>query len=202
MRGSPKIKIGGRRQEALEVARNRLMVGVFLFGTAFAFLGIRTLDLGLVQPVEETRRDVRRVASLVPNRSDIVDRNGVVLATNLETHSLYADPKDVQEPEVVAKLLVQVLPGLSEAVVVEKLNSSTRFQWIKRHLTPKQMWQVNALGIPGLKFKLEERRLYPNGTLAAHTLGYVDIDGRGIAGIEHFFNDRLNDPSLANSTLR
>ena len=202
MSGSSKVKLEGARQELLEVARNRLMVGVFLFGAAFAFLGIRTLDLGLVQPVTDKRRGITNITTLVPNRGDIVDRNGVVLATNLETKSLYAVSKDVIDPEDAAKILIQVLPELSEAEVYEKLNSGRSFVWIKRHLTPKQMWQVNALGLPGLKFKEEEKRVYPNGSLASHSLGYVDVDGNGIAGIEHFFNNRLNDPSLASDPLR
>ncbi len=201
MKGPLKIKIEGARQEALEVARNRLMVGVFLFGAAFALLALRTLDLGLFQPVTEPRRSVTSLKALVPVRADIVDRNGVVLATNLETQSLYADPKDILEPQEAAKILVQILPELSDAEIYEKLNSGRRFVWIKRHLTPKQMWQVNALGLPGLKFQREEKRIYPNGSLAAHSLGYVDVDGKGIAGIEHFFNDRLNDPLSATQPL-
>ncbi|MCK5041585.1 MAG: penicillin-binding protein 2, partial [Sphingomonadales bacterium] len=97
--------------------------------------------------------------------------------------------------------ITAVLPELSEADVYTKLTSSKSFVWLKRKLTPREKWQVNALGIPGLDFQNEEERIYPQGAMASHVLGYVDIDGKGLSGIERFFNSRLSDPSFADEPL-
>ena len=178
----------------MEQARNRLMVVLFLFIGGFALLGLRTVDLGLMQRVAERERTDWATAPVLPQRADIVDRNGIILATNLDTPSLFAVPTEVRDPEQAAVQLVAVLPDLSRADVLARLQSRKGFVWIKRQLTPAQVWKVNALGLPGLKFQQEERRVYPHGNTAAHILGFVDVDGNGLGGIEHFFNDRLSDP--------
>jgi cell division protein FtsI (penicillin-binding protein 3) len=195
-------RIEGKRKETLEIARNRLMVGVLIFSFAFLSLAVRALNLGLVENVQTLSETSRSTAPVLASRSDIVDRNGVVLATNLETSSLYANPRNIQNAEEAAQLLISVLPELSKADVASKLSSSKSFVWLKRKLTPKQMWAVNVLGIPGLKFQQEEERIYPQGKLAAHVLGYVDIDGKGLAGVEHFFEDRLSDPARVGEPLK
>lgn len=185
----------------LETARSRLMLGIFLFAGAFVFLGVRVLDVGLAEPGRGVRSEARFLGPLLPARADIADRNGDLLATNLQVQSLYADPKRVLDPNEAAELLARALPGLSEAEVREKLSLNRRFVWIKRKLTPTQVWRVNALGLPGLAFQAEEQRVYPHGRLAAHVLGFVDVDGKGIAGIENFFDDRLGDASMAGTPL-
>jgi cell division protein FtsI (penicillin-binding protein 3) len=86
--------------------------------------------------------------------------------------------------------------------MLTKLSSNARFVWIKRKLTPEQMYEVNRLGIPGLDFQAEEERIYPMGRLAAHAVGYVDIDGKGLSGIERFFDQRLRDPGHTAKPLR
>ena len=188
--------------EAMEQARNRLMVVLFLFVGGFALLGLRTVDLGLMQKVAERERTDWSTAPVLPRRADIVDRNGVVLATNLETPSLFAVPVEVRDPEQAAAQLTAVLPDLPLADVLARLQSRKGFVWIKRQLTPTQVWNVNALGLPGLKFQQEERRVYPHGNAAAHILGFVDVDGNGLAGIEYFFDDRLSDPGRVGEELR
>lgn len=192
----------GSKAEAMEQARNRLTVVLFLFIGGFALLGLRTIDLGLMQRVAERERTDWSTAPVLPRRADIVDRNGVVLATNLETPSLFAVPAEVRDPEQAAARLVAVLPDLSLADVSARLQSRKSFVWIKRQLTPAQVWKVNALGLPGLKFQQEERRVYPHGSMAAHILGFVDVDGNGLAGIEHFFDERLADPGRVGEPLR
>src|SRR5439155_7905335 len=76
------------------------------------------------------------------------------------------------------------LPGLDAAEIRAKLTSGKSFVWIKRRLTPRQQYAVNRLGIPGLQFEHEERRIYPFGDLAAHVVGFCGIDNNGLAGIE------------------
>ncbi len=198
---SPRLHIAESHKAKMEIARNRLMVAIFIFAAAFTLLGLRMLDLGLVQRVAEAGNNHSEHAAVMASRSDIVDRNGVVLATNLQTSSLFARPKRITEPRVAAARITAVLPELSEADVYTKLTSSKSFVWLKRKLTPREKWQVNALGIPGLDFQNEEERIYPQGAMASHVLGYVDIDGKGLSGIERFFNSRLSDPSFADEPL-
>ncbi len=191
----------GTSKLAMETARNRLMVAVFLFAGAFMALGFRTIGLGLMQDVSMRSGPDRTLTQVIAARADIVDRNGVELATNLQTASLYADPQRVFEPEIAAARLAAVLPELSQSTVLEKLKSNRRFVWIRRKLTPQQMWRVNALGLPGFSFQMEEKRVYPQGSLAAHVIGYVDVDGRGLGGVEHYFDDRLGNPADASEPL-
>ncbi len=118
-------------------------------------------------------------------RADIVDRNGEVLATTLEMPSLYANPKQIEEKEKVASELAQIFPELTSAKLAETLNRpNLSFVWIKHDLTPHQQLAVNALGEHGLQFLNEDRRVYPKGNLFAHVVGFVNSDGKGMAGIE------------------
>ncbi len=184
----------GADPSPLMVARGRLMIGFLLFLGAFILMGARTIELGMSSP-QTQKASVREIAvpPVVFARSDILDRNGEVLAVNLQTSSLYASPQEIKNPALVAQQLAAILPGLSSAELEQKLSSKRNFVWIKRKLSPRQKWQVNALGVPALGFRNEEDRLYPHGRLAAHALGYVDVDGKGLAGVEHYFNDRLSE---------
>ena len=123
----------------------------------------------------------------------IRDRNGVLLATSLPTASLYANPRQVQDADFTAKQLVTVLPELNRAHLVKRLSSNRGFIWIKRELTPRQHQDVIGLGLPGVDFRREETRVYPQGRLMAHVLGFVDVDDKGIAGIERQFEMELRD---------
>ncbi len=189
-------------QSPLATARLRLMIGVLMFMVAFGLMSVRTIELGLSSP--SVQRSAARDIVVPPvtfARADIVDRNGELLAVNLQASSLYANPREVSDPAGLAQKLVDVLPGLSLAELEQKLSSKRAFVWIKRKLTPRQKWRVNALGDPALGFRNEEDRLYPHGRLAAHALGYVDVDGNGIAGVEHYFNDRLSEAERAGEPL-
>jgi cell division protein FtsI (penicillin-binding protein 3) len=188
-----RLRLQGTAAHALETARHRLVVGGMLFAVAFAVIGGRLVDVTLLTEAREPR------AARVPNtgplelgRADIVDRNGVLLATSLVTQSLYANPKLVANPEATARRLAAVLPGLDEKAVRERLASEQRsFVWIRRSLTPRQQYEVNRLGVPGLFFQREERRVYPHGVLASHAVGFADLDNRGLAGAEQAFDERL-----------
>jgi len=190
-----RMRLEGIRAAAMERARQRLTLLLMLFAGAFLFVAGRTVELGLFEAVAEPPLASRDDLAPALTRADIVDRNGEILATNLEVQSLYADPVRVLDPEAAAAALVQVLPELSEAQLLARLESNRRFVWIKRKLTPEQVWRVNALGLPGFGFETEQERLYPQGRLAAHVVGFTDPDGRGLAGIEHAFDARLSDPS-------
>jgi cell division protein FtsI (penicillin-binding protein 3) len=181
-------------QQSLEVGRTRLLVTAGLFAVAFAVIALRLVDVTLVKPSGETRIARNHVAGKVEtSRADIVDRNGVLLATTLASPSLYANPKQVLDAREATKKLITVLPDLSEAEVLAKLTSDRSFVWLKRRLTPRQQFEVNRLGIPGFQFEREERRVYPDGNLVSHVLGYTGIDNKGLAGIERGFDDILKE---------
>ncbi|MBL4836174.1 MAG: penicillin-binding protein 2, partial [Kordiimonadaceae bacterium] len=163
----------------------------------------RTFVLGFSAPTHKMVSQKRIVVPTVTfARAGVVDRNGEILATNLETSSLHADARAIKDPAAVAQQLAAILPGLSVAKVQAKLSTNKSFVWIKRKLTPRQKWAVNALGIPALQFEREEERIYPHGRLAAHVLGYADVDGNGLGGVEHYFNERLSDDALKHTPLK
>jgi cell division protein FtsI (penicillin-binding protein 3) len=126
------------------------------------------------------------------SRPDIVDRSGRLLATDVEVHSLYADPARVQDADEAVEKLAALLPGLDEAELRKSLADSTkRFAWVRRGLTPKVAQTVHDLGLPGFGFRKELRRAYPLGALAGHVLGRVDADNKGIAGVESYIDEHV-----------
>ncbi|GAB4573110.1 MAG: penicillin-binding protein 2 [Rhodothalassiaceae bacterium] len=199
---APDLRLEGVRAAAMETARSRLMIFALFFGLVFLVMAVRTIRLGVFEATVETAE--RDIAFVPPHasRADILDRNGVVLATSLKTASLYADPARVLDPEAATEALTALFPDLAAAPLLEKLKSGRRFEWIKRKLTPKQVADANALGLPGFDFKTEETRVYPHGRLVAHAVGMTDIDGNGLSGIEHFFNDRLSDITRTSRPLQ
>jgi cell division protein FtsI (penicillin-binding protein 3) len=190
-------KLAGTRRSALDLARGRLVLVSALFVLAYIMVAARVFDLSVIQgslpraESAETQQPAAADEAPVVMRADITDRNGVLLATSLQTASLYADSMQVPEPEKVASGLVKILPDLIYGDVLEKLQRKTHFVWIKRNLTPQEQYAVLTLGQPGLMFRNEMRRIYPQGPLAAHMVGYTDIDGHGLAGIERSFDSLL-----------
>ncbi|MEX2201068.1 MAG: penicillin-binding protein 2, partial [Dongiaceae bacterium] len=183
--------IDGHRKRTLEVGHARIVMGGALFLAVFIAIAIRLVEVGGIGQNREPSMAATPETPAVVQRADILDRNGVVLATNVRTASLYADPRQVPDAAAAARRLVAVLPELSEAQIAGKLALDNSFVWLKRNLTPQQQYDVNRLGIPGLHFQYEEKRLYPQGSLVAHVVGFTDIDGRGLAGVEQSFDDVL-----------
>jgi cell division protein FtsI (penicillin-binding protein 3) len=115
-----------------------------------------------------------------------------LLATNLDSPALYVNSKQMllsgENPDEVAHEITKALPDLSLGQIRGKLASGRSFAYLKRSLTPVQEYAVNSLGIPGIEFSAAERRIYPLGDLAAHTVGYCNVDNIGQAGIERGLN--------------
>jgi cell division protein FtsI (penicillin-binding protein 3) len=190
----PTVRIEGNAKQAIEVGRNRLLVAGVFFAVAFTLVAVRLVDIAVFRGVGEP--SVMRESSatvLKTGRADIVDRNGMLLATSLSVPSLYADPKEVIDVEAAARRLITVLDHLSAAEVTAKLKAAKRFVWIRRGLTPRQQYRINALGIPGLHFQREERRVYPQGSLTSHIVGFAGIDSVGLGGLEKQFDGMLRD---------
>ncbi len=207
MPGSPAmVRLEGAAKQALDASRGRLVIGIGLFSLAFVLLAGRLVELTVIRGAAEPT--VARAfnpelgaRTTLMERQPIVDRNGQILATNLKIASLYADPRKVQNPAGAATRLAQVLPELPVGEVQAKLNSGKSFVWLKRGLTPREQYEVNRLGIPGLYFHNEQRRVYPQGALGVHVVGYTDIDGKGISGIEQYFDEQLRDPTRTGDPL-
>jgi cell division protein FtsI (penicillin-binding protein 3) len=180
----------GEAHARLELCRQRLVVTAALFAVVFLVVALRLVDVVALSGANAESHVVRirPVTPPPPDRADILDRNGQLLATTLESPSLYADPRQIIDAEEATRALLTVFPRLDRNDLLAKLTSGKSFVWIKRHLSPTQQYEVNRLGIPGLNFEHEERRIYPFGDLAAHVVGYSSIDNVGLAGVERGLN--------------
>lgn len=188
------VKLDGNVKQALETGRNRVLFTAAFFALAFIALSIKLIAVGVLHEGGEPR--VARGApppQLVLDRADITDRNGVLLASNLITASLYADPKLVLDPVEAAVKLRTVLPHLNQTDLIAQLSGDRRFVWIQRGLKPEQQYEINALGIPGLYFQREQRRIYPQGRLTSHVIGFTNIDNTGRGGLEQGLDRTLRE---------
>ena len=168
--------------------RRRIALAFIAFTTVFGLIGGRLVDLAFT-PVRLHTSAVATPLSQTQPRPDVVDRHGRLLATDIPTTSVFADPKRIVDVDEAVENLSSVLKGLNSKSLLKKLaNKKRRFVWIKRGLTPEKREQVMDLGLPGIEFISEPRRVYPTGATAAHILGYVDIDNRGRAGIERYID--------------
>lgn len=195
----------GRR--IIEQGRVRLLIVGAFFVLCFLSIAVRMVDVAVFsnpnsqtilvsgidgnEPSEKVQIAASDEASPL-QRGDIVDRNGELVATSLTTSSVFVNPKEVKNKEEAAKLLSKAL-GMDAPGLLARLKSDKTFVWIKRHLAPREEQAVNALGIPGLYFQPEERRVYPHGNMLSHVVGYVGVDNKGLGGIEKQFDDRLRD---------
>ncbi len=195
------LRVEGTRQGAMEVARNRMifLMAVFTFG--FFTLAIKLISIGVFQATNTDYPGSSGKNTVLMARADIVDRNGVVLATNLKTPSLGVNPYKINDPELLSYKIIEILPNLKRENVLENLQSSRRHVWIKRKLTPKQMFEINRLGEPGLVFSDAEKRIYPHGSLVSHVLGSVGVDNQPSAGVELYFDEHLSNPLRSEEPL-
>lgn len=176
----------GKRKAGL--ARKRVGLMIAGFAIAYSVIGGRLVQYGFAQP--ETTSSILPADRLMASRPDILDRNGEVLATDIRTVSLFAEPHRVVDPDEAVEKLATVLTDLDIKGTYKKLSSKSHFQWLRRQLTPKQQSQILALGIPGIGFRPEKRRFYPGGSTASHIVGYVNIDNHGMSGMEKYIDNQ------------
>jgi cell division protein FtsI (penicillin-binding protein 3) len=191
--GPAALFLDGVRMRALETSRGRLVITAAFFAMAFGGIGLRMIDVAVLDanPAKPRAQLSARTEGLEMARGDIIDRNGIILATSLPTVSLYARAHEILDAAEAADKLVRALPDLDKADIRSRLAVGKGFVYLRRNLTPRQQYDVNALGIPGLYFEKGERRVYPHGNLVAHAVGMTDIDNKGIAGIEKRFDAPL-----------
>ena len=206
-RENRRIRHEQMRDHARQRAEGRLLVlGVFFF-CAFAVVGARMGLLATSEPVEPRAHAPGAVISA--SRADIVDRQGNILATNFETHALYAQPLHMIDPVAAARQLVAIFPDLKEERLIKDFTGKRKFLWIKKKISAEQMQAVHDIGDPGLLFAPRDMRLYPNGRLAAHIMGGASYGKEGVhaaevigvAGGEKYFDDYLRDPANGNKPL-
>jgi cell division protein FtsI (penicillin-binding protein 3) len=207
-RENKRIRHEQMRDAARQRAEGRLLVLGAFFLCAFVVVGAR---MGMMATTEPTEPRAQAPGSVISaTRADIVDRNGNILATNFETHALYAQPTHMVDPVAAAKKLVGVFPDLDEKRLVRDFTGKRKFLWIKKKISPEQMQAVHEIGDPGLMFAPRDMRLYPNGTLAAHVMGGASFGKEGVhaaevigvAGAEKYFDDYLRDPANGNKPLQ
>lgn len=167
----------------------RYAVTVALFSFAFAVLVVRLLWLGL-EPTTTAAADRHGQNSTALHRPAITDRGGRILATDIMTGSLFANPSKIVDLDDTVEQLTELLPDLDSETLRARLSSDNKFQWIARKLSPRLQAEIHERGLPGLDFVPEPHRVYPTGAEAAHVLGHVDIDNKGLAGVETWV-DRL-----------
>lgn len=194
-----------RHEDIRDVARvraeGRLLVLGAVFSCVFAVIGGRMGMLANTEP-SEPRTSVAG-ADILAQRSDIVDRRGRILATNFDTHSLYAQPHQMIEPERTVDALAQIFPELDRERLLKDFTGDRKFVWIRKKISPEQKQAVHDIGEPGLLFGPREMRLYPNGHLAAHIMGGATFGREGVhaaevigtAGIEKYYDAELRNPS-------
>ena len=188
-------------------AERRLFVLGFAFFMAFTVIGARMGTLAASEPTEP-RASVGG-SQITSQRADILDRHGRILATNMLTHSLYAQPNDMVDPVHAATELAAIFPELDPKALERRFTDGRSFLWVRKVLSPEQMQRVHEIGDPGLYFGPREMRLYPNGTLAAHVLGGAAFDAEGVdsaevigtAGLEKELDARLSAPAQSSTPL-
>lgn len=197
-----------QRDPARARAQGRLLVLGIMFICIFAVITVRIGMLSASEPIEP--RSQRAGASIIAQRADIVDRRGRILATNMETHSLYVETAHLVDAQSTAQALALIFPDLDADRLFKTFTSQRKFLWIKKKLSPEQMQAAHDIGDPGLRFGPREMRLYPNGNLASHVLGGASF-GRegvhaaevvGVAGVEKSFDERLRDPAQSGAPLQ
>jgi cell division protein FtsI (penicillin-binding protein 3) len=139
---------------------------------------------------ERATKQYQRLVPLVSRRGAIFDRAGRELAVSLRVSSAFAQPAAIAEPAATARALAPIL-GQPQRELQARLSSDKTFIWLQRQLDPRQADAIADLGLKGVGLFPESRRYYPRQELAAHVLGMVGLDDRGLEGVEHLYDDLL-----------
>ena len=177
----------GRNVDRSVKSRARVGLAIVVFSIGYAVIGGRLIQLAAAPDNQTVRRAADAVST---SRPDILDRNGEILATDVKAPSLFGEPRKIIDVDEAVELLTAVLPDLDATELRERLSSKKGFVWLKRDITRKQQQEIHALGIPGIGFLTENKRVYPSGAEVSHLIGLVNIDNQGIAGIEKWLDAR------------
>ncbi|MEO6434108.1 MAG: penicillin-binding protein 2 [Sphingomicrobium sp.] len=194
-----RLRLVGQRQQMLAVMHQRLMFGMLLFGGIVALIVLRILYLAAFGD-HAGRKDA--LTSLIPDRGDIVDRDGQPLARTIDAWTIAIHPAKIIGSKLdVAHKLAAIMPERTAEQYFAMMKSGRTFFYLRRRAAPDVVAAVNALGEPGLAIQREPDRLYPQTSLAAQVIGYTDVDGRGVAGMERAYDQYLSDPATRGEPL-
>ncbi|HWE77654.1 MAG TPA: penicillin-binding protein 2 [Pseudolabrys sp.] len=168
-------------------AKARLGLAVVIFAGVYCVIAAKLVMFAYMGEGHGGRRTVGQDA-VATARPDILDRRGEILATDVKSPSLFAEPRKLIDVDEAVELLTATLPDLDARELRDRLSSKRGFVWLKREITPKQQREVHRLGIPGIGFLTENKRVYPNGPVVSHEIGLVNIDNQGIAGMEKWLD--------------
>ncbi len=181
----------------LDKSGGRIRLIVFAMLAAYVGIAVKLVALGLSHDPPQTLK-VAADQAASGARPDLLDRNGEILATDVKTMSVFAEPRRIIDKDEAVELITAVLPDVDAKELRERLGSKKGFVWVKRQVTAKEQEEIFRLGLPGVGFFPENKRVYPNGPLGAHVIGYVDKDNIGIAGMEKYLDEQsLTDPHVA-----
>jgi cell division protein FtsI (penicillin-binding protein 3) len=185
-----RLRLVGQRRQILTMMHQRLMFGLLVYAGVVALIVMRILYLAAFGDHAGAKRGL---TTLVPERGDIVDRDGQPLARTIDAWTVGLWPRKVIGNKLeLARKLAQLMPERDEATYFAMLRSNKSFFYLRRRASPGVVEAVNAIGEPGIALEREPDRLYPQTSLAAHVIGYTDVDGKGTAGIEWALNDKLS----------
>src|SRR5208283_4512666 len=185
----------------LDKSGGRIRLIALAMLAAYFGVAVKLVALGLSHDPPQTLK-VAADQAVSGARPDLLDRNGEILATDVKTMSVFAEPRRIIDKDEAVELITAVLPDVDAKELRERLGSKKGFVWVKRQITPKEQAEIFHLGLPGVGFLPENKRVYPNGPIGAHVLGYVDKDNVGIAGMEKYLDEQsLTDPHVAGFTV-
>ena len=197
--------ISSGRRELVNVRTHSLLMAKWrVLWVALGFTLMATAALGRIAFLgtfqgSPSREDI--AGALLPQRGDVVDRNGVPLARAFPAYSLWFNPAAlgdgpplVHSPQQVAAALLRIFPDMDAAELTKRL-ADGRPSYLRRRILPEDANKIHLLGEPALEFPRETERFYPQGSMAAHVLGFVGADGHGHVGMEQVFDQRLTDPA-------
>ena len=179
----------GRNVDRAAKAKARIGLAILIFAIGYGVIAARLVMFAAAPDTNAGRRSSGSDA-IATARPDILDRNGEILATDVRSPSLFGEPHRIIDVDEAAELLTAAVPDLDAPELRERLASKRRFVWLKREITPQQRERIYRLGIPGIGFLAENKRVYPNGADTGHVIGHVNIDNQGIAGIEKWLDGR------------
>jgi cell division protein FtsI (penicillin-binding protein 3) len=185
-----RLRLVGQRRQILSTMHQRLMLAMLLYLGIVGLIGLRILYLAAFGDQQAIRPGV---SALLPQRGDIVDREGQPLARTINAWSIGIHPgRVIGDRQALARRLAELIPERDERAYFEMLGSGRTFVYLRRRASPDLVEAVNALGEPGIALDREPERLYPQLSLASSVIGFTDIDGKGSAGIERVFDQRLS----------
>jgi cell division protein FtsI (penicillin-binding protein 3) len=194
-----RLRLVGQRRQMLAVMHQRLMFGMLVYGGIVALIVLRILWLAAFGDHAGRKQGL---TELIPERGDILDRDGQPLARTIDAWTIAVHPtRVIGDKLALARRLAALMPERSEEQYFTLLRSDEPFFYLRRRAPPGLVEAVNAIGEPGLAIEREPDRLYPQTSLAAHVVGFTDIDGKGAAGAERAFDSYLSDPATRGKPL-